>query len=267
MSSPNRPVDTWALGEAYDPYVGRWSRLVAEPFVDWLNIPAGSRCLDIGSGTGALTATLLKRAQPRSVIGVDASEGFVAYARSRITDPRAAFQVGNALALPFASGTFDAVVSGLVLNFVPDPAVLVSEMFRVTGNGGSVAAYVWDYAGDMQLMRIFWDVVIELDPDAIELDEGRRFLISQPQPLRDLFTENGLSDVVVRAIDIPTVFRDFDDYWLPFLGGQGPAPSYVMSLDEERRVAVRERLRTTLPTGPDGSIHLRARAWAVRGMS
>ena len=153
-----------------------------------------------------------------------------------------------------------------MLNFVPQPSRAVAEMQRLARVGGTVAAYVWDYAHQMQLMRSFWDAAVALDPAASMLDEGQRFPICQPEPLMQLFRTEGLREVEVRLIDIPTVFRDFDDYWSPFLGGQGPAPGYTMSLSEEQRRALRERLRATLPMAADGSIHLIARAWAVRGV-
>jgi SAM-dependent methyltransferase len=127
------------------------------------------------------------------------------------------------------------VVSGLVLNFVPDPALAAREMTRVARPGGRVAAYVWDYAGRMELIRHFWDAAAALDPAAAELDEGRRFGLCQPEPLGRLFRDAGLADVGVRPIEVATRFRDFDDYWDPFLGGQGPAPGYAMSLDEPGR--------------------------------
>ena len=138
-------------------------------------------------------------------------------------------------------------------------------MARAVRPRGVVAAYVWDYAGKMELMRYFWDAAIELDRAAFELDEGRRFPLCQPGPLTALFTQAGLRDVQVRSIDVPTRFRDFDDYWTPFLGGQAPAPGYAMSLNEERRGALRDRIRAKLPIASDGSIELIARAWAVRG--
>jgi SAM-dependent methyltransferase len=168
--------------------------------------------------------------------------------------------------LPFTDASFDGVVSGLVLNFIPQPEVALSEMTRVAKPGGRVAAYVWDYAGKMQLMRRFWDAAVELNPAAAELDEGRRFPLCQPGPLRALFSGAGLREVEVRAIDIPTPFRDFDDYWTPFLGGQGPAPGYAVSLSETSRAELRERIRARLPVAPDGSIALIARAWAVQGL-
>lgn len=264
MSEAER-TDVWASGAAYEPYVGRWSRQVAREFLSWLAVPPERRWLDVGCGTGALTEMILALAAPSQVDGVDASEGYVAYAREQVRDPRARFQVAEARALPSPADAYDAAVSGLVLNFVPEPERAVAEMARVARAGAPVAAYVWDYAGKMELMRHFWDAAVALDPAARELDEGRRFPICRPEPLAALFQKAGLDGVETRAIDVPTIFRDFDDYWSPFLGGQGPAAGYAMSLAEERRAALRERIRTRLPIGADGSIHLLARAWAVRG--
>ena len=264
-SSGSGPAEVWASGAAYEPYVGRWSRLVARELLSWLAVPPGSRWLDVGCGTGALSQTILELAAPRRVRGIDPSAGYVAYAREQVRDARASFAVGDARALPYADATSDAVVAGLVLNFVPDPGRAVAEMARVAQPGGGVAAYVWDYAGEMQLMRYFWDAAAALDPAARDLDEGDRFPLCRPEPLSALFRDAGLAGVATRAIDVPTHFRDFDDYWAPFLGGQGPAPGYAMSLSEERRAALRDRLRAALPVEPDGSIPLIARAWAVRG--
>jgi SAM-dependent methyltransferase len=260
-------LDPWAIGSAYEPYVGRWSRLVARDILAWLAVPPGRRWLDAGCGTGALADTILTLASPADVTGIDSSAGFITYARARIQDPRARFEVGDLQSLPFAASTFDVAVSGLVLNFVPDQPRAVAELARVVRPGSIVAAYLWDYAGAMQFMRHFWDVAAALDPAAAALDEGRRFPICQPEPLAALFSGAGMQDVTVRAVDVPTVFRNFDDFWSPFLGGQGPAPGYTMSLPEAARVELREQLRARLPNSPDGSIHLIARAWAVRGVT
>ena len=257
-------VETWARGDAYEPYVGRWSRLVAREFLAWLGGAPGGRWLDLGCGTGALTQTVLQAAAPRVVVGADSSLGFAAYAQAHTPDP-ARFAVADARTLPFAPGAFDAAVSGLVLNFVPQTERAVAEMARVVASGGMVAAYVWDYAGEIQLMRVFWDAAVALDPAARELDEGVRFPVCHPEPLAELFRGAGLREVETRAIDVPTVFQNFDDYWSPFLGGQGPAPGYAMSLSEERRAALRDRIQAALPIAADGSISLVARAWAVRG--
>jgi SAM-dependent methyltransferase len=255
----------WAAGKAYEPYVGRWSRLIARQFLAWLGAPAGMRWLDVGCGTGALSQTILKTASPSSVCGIDLSQNYIDYARERTADGRAQFDLGDAQALPYPDESYDVVVSGLALNFVPRPAVAVSEMVRVARGGAAVAIYVWDYAGEMQLMRYFWDAAGTLDPAAIELDEGRRFPLCHPNALAQLFQDSGLRNVEARAIDAPTVFHDFDDYWTPFLGGQGPAPSYAMSLSDDRRRELRELIRSRLPVHNDGTIHLIARARAVRG--
>ena len=258
-----RPAEVWAAGDAYEPYVGRWSRLVAREFVAWLGVAGGGAWLDVGCGTGALSQTVLEGADPAAVVGIGPSLGFLANARARPGLARLA--VADARPLPVADARVDAAVSGLVLNFVPDPAAAVAEMARVTRPGGRVAAYVWDYAGRMELIRRFWDAAVALDPAAAELDEGRRFGLCRPEPLAGLFRDAGLVEVAGRPIEVPTRFRDFDDYWTPFLGGQGPAPGYALALDEGRRAALREALRARLPVADDGSIALVARAWAVAG--
>jgi SAM-dependent methyltransferase len=259
------PRDVWGIGAGYDAYVGRWSRPVAAELLRWLDVPPGSSWLDVGCGTGTLVQAILDHAAPRAVLGLDRSAGFVAHARARVADPRVVFEVADAQALPVPDGAFDAVVSGLVLNFVPLPARMVAELARAARPRGAVALYVWDYAAGMQLIRRFWDAARTVDPAAAVLDEGTRFPVCDPEPLDELFTAAGLSAVETRAIDVPTRFRDFDDLWAPFLGGQGPAPAYVVSLPEDHRVALREALRRSLPLEANGSIALSARAWAVRG--
>jgi SAM-dependent methyltransferase len=243
--------DAWTAGEAYEEYVGRWSREVAARFVPWLDVPAGRRWLDVGCGTGALTSAA--RAAGGSVVGVDPSRAFVAGTRDVV--------VGDARTLPFVAGTFDAVVSGLALNFVPSPREAMAELKRVTAPGGTIAAYVWDYADGMAMMRHFWDAALELDPAAP--DEGARFPLCQPSALTELWRVAGLTGVQVRAIVVSTVFADFDAYWRPFLGGQGPAPGYLASLSPPARESLRSRLQARLP---ESDIRLTARAWAVRGM-
>ncbi|MGH3889679.1 MAG: class I SAM-dependent methyltransferase, partial [Pseudonocardiaceae bacterium] len=180
-------------------------------------------------------------------------------------DERFEVRVGSASAIPTADGEFDRVVSALVLNFVPDPLNAVVEMRRVARADGLIAGYVWDYAEGMGLIRAFWDAAVELDPAAADLDEGQRFRICQPEPLRQLFSTAGLTDISVGPLEVPTVFADFDDFWNPFLGGQAPAPGYCMTLPEDRRVALRENLRMRLPRDAAGTIRLTARAWAIRG--
>jgi len=255
--------DTWERGSPYEQYVGRWSRQVAPLFLSWLNIPGGRRWLDVGCGTGALCAAIIDRCSPSSVTGVEPSEGFIKTAKENLAG-RVALHQGSATAIPLGDESVDVVVSGLVLNFVPDQRAALVEMARVTGKSGTIAAYVWDYSGKMELMRHFWDAAAALDPDAAKMDEGVRFPLCRPEALEKLFASAGLEEIEVKAIDIPTLFADFDDYWQPFLGGQGPAPAYAMSLDEIARARLRDRIREHLPTESNGSISLTARAWAAR---
>jgi SAM-dependent methyltransferase len=258
----------FTVAPAYEAYIGRWSRPVAREFVQWLEVPARRRWLDVGCGTGALTEVIVEDGGARSVVGIDPSASFLQHALARSFETaEVQFLQGDALALPVGSVDFDAVVSGLVLNFVPEPTRMIGEMVRAARPGGTVALYVWDVStGGMELIARFWEAATAVDPDADTPDEAQRFKeLCAPEPLEALLTGAGLSDVAGRAIDTPTVFRDFDDYWTPFLGGQGPAPSYLASLPADRQDAIREKLRSRLPVSPDGTIRLNARAWAVRG--
>jgi SAM-dependent methyltransferase len=258
-------ADKWTDGDAYEMYVGRWSRKTGAKFLGWLDAPAGARWLDLGCGTGALTSEILRTCSPASVTGVEPSDGFLALARDQVRDKRAQFLQGPAETIPVADAAVDVAVSGLVLNFIPDKQKALAELMRCVAPSGTVAAYVWDYAGHVQFMRTFWDAAIDLDPEARDKDEGARFPVCHPARLKELFTAVGLSDVVTEPIDIPTPFTDFDDYWTPFLSGVAPAPGYCASLSETARERLKNRLAETLPTDPDGRILLAARAWAVRG--
>jgi SAM-dependent methyltransferase len=260
-----QPLESWGSGEAYEAYVGRWSRVVAAEFLPWVSVPGNRQWLDVGCGTGELSRAILAACTPASVIGIDRSEAYVQYARAHTNDACADFRVGDAQELPLPDESVDAAVSALVLNFVASPEKAAAEMCRVTRSGGVVGLYLWDYAEGMQFMRYFWDAVGDLDASARELDEGPRFPVCKPDALRQLLHGAGLREIDVRGIVIPTHFRDFHDFWNPFLGGQGPGPGYVQKLGAEAREALRERLRSKLPTGADGSIRLTARAWAARG--
>ena len=257
--------DLFADGEAYENYIGRWSRPVGHMFLDWLSQSPGLRWADIGCGTGALTETILKRAEPDWVVGVEPSESFLKAARTSIEDVRAKFMPGDAQSLPLEKHEVDVAVSGLVLNFVPDKKGALNEMRRVVKPGGTVAAYVWDYSGDMQLIWNFWEAATTLFPDGVEHDEGNQFPICRPDPLAELFSGVGLEAVETCSLDIPTVFADFDDYWSPFLKGQGPAGAFCASLSRKDQERLRAKLESTLPMDADGTIGLVARAWAVRG--
>ncbi|NPC55087.1 class I SAM-dependent methyltransferase [Caenimonas soli] len=255
--------DTWEQGDPYEQYVGRWSRQVAPRFLSWLNVPPHLRWLDVGCGTGALSAAILEDCSPLSVAGVEPSEGFLQKAKDQLAG-RVLLRRGTAEQIPLEDGVMDVVVSGLVLNFVPDGRAALREMARVAAPRGTIAAYVWDYSGKMELMRHFWDAAIEIDPAAAKADEGARFPLCRPDALEELFASAGLSGTEVTSIDITTPFASFDEYWRPFLGGQGPAPAYAMALDEKARVDLRDRIRARLPLRSDGSLSLIARSWAVR---
>ena len=257
--------DRWLAGDAYERYMGRWSRLLAGAFLDWLEAPPGGRWLDLGCGTGALTAGICARCEPLSVVACDPSEPFVLHARQALADARVSFVVAGAGTIPEVDGGFDVAVSGLVFNFLPDPAAAVRELRARLRPGGLAAFYVWDYAGRMEFLRAFWDEAVALDPACAPLDEGIRFPLCSAAGLAALIEAAGFGAVRTAPIEIATVFDSFDDYWAPFLSGTGPAPGYVASRSDAQRDALRERLRARLAPG-GGPVDLCARAWAVRGI-
>ena len=258
-------TDSWIDGNPYEQFMGRWSTPVAEKFLAWLDVPIGRKWLDVGCGTGSLTRLVLDHYQPSEIVGVDSSSEFIAHNQKLIKNSSARFIVGLAQSLELETDSVDAVISGLVLNFVPEPEKALAEMIRVTKPEGKIGIFLWDYADKMQMLRTFWDAAIELDSKAKELDEGGRFPLCQEERLESLVTEAGLREVDAKPIEVQTVFQSFDDYWNPFLGGIGPAGTYAMSLDPNDRQKLRDKLREILPVSNDGSISLIARAWAVKG--
>jgi SAM-dependent methyltransferase len=260
-------MNMWTAPDSYEGYVGRWSRATAPEFLAWLHVRHGARWVDVGCGTGETTRAILELTQPESVDGLDLSQSFINYARERTNDDRATFIVGDAQALPYADHGFDAAMAGLCLNAMPDHAGALAEMMRVVKPGGVVGVYVWDFDGKMQMLRTFWDTAEALDPGIEEanLNAVFHFDICKPEPLAALFQGVGLHDVEVRAIDTPTIFKDFDDFWIPFTLGDAPAQKYTVALSADRRALLRERLRTTLPVMGNGSIPLIARSWAAKG--
>jgi ubiquinone/menaquinone biosynthesis C-methylase UbiE len=255
--------DLWDSGDPYEYFMGRWSRQAGQLFVDWLSVITEKKWLDIGCGTGALSEAILNKGNPSELTAIDQSEGFVISAQERLGSS-AHCEVGNAMDLSYQDSKFDYVVSGLVLNFIPEPEKVLSEMKRVTAPGGTVAIYIWDYSGNMEFLKYFWDAVVDLDPSASELHEGTRFPNSTKKGLLRLFKQAKFTNTTVAPLVIETKFKDFDDYWKPFLGGQGPAPTYVLSLNESDRNRLRDYLYDHLPIQEDGSIPMIARVWAAK---
>jgi SAM-dependent methyltransferase len=257
--------DAWQAGNPYEAYMGRWSRDLAGHFVDWLGAADGLDWLDVGCGTGALSSAILARRNPASLVAIDQSEGFVATARAMAPDRRAEFRIGDAQALAMADSSRDVAVSALVLNFLSDKQKALVEMRRVTRPGGTVAFYVWDYpGGGVEFMHTFWSAAKTLDAAAQDLSEDKRFPFCTPDGLTTLARQSGLTQIDCMPITVPTLFRDFDDYWRPFTLGAGPAPGYCASLAPDLRQRLRDVLHGSLPRRPDGSISMTARAWAVR---
>jgi len=258
-------ADMFSESQAYDRFMGRWSRELAPHFVEFAGIGQHGAVLDVGSGTGELSLAVLATAEPAQVIGIDPSATYVDYARSRSTDTRVRFETGDGQALRFDDATFDATMSLLVLNFIPDPEKALGEMIRVTRPGGVVAAAVWDYDEGMEMLRVFWDAAVASNPAAADRDE-RRMRFAREGELGDLWRQAGLTDVVETPLVIAMRFESFDDFWSPFLAGQGPAGSYVMSLSDDGRSAIERRLRERLANEGTDEITLKGRAWAVRGI-
>lgn len=262
----SRTNDNWEAGDAYESYMGRWSRPLARSFIKWLAPSRRAHWLDVGCGTGALTSAICELADPASVLACDPSEPFIDHARKTVLDGRVSFAVAGAEDLPIGSGALDYIVSGLVLNFVANPGRAISCMIQRLRPMGEIAAYVWDYADGIEFLRRFWDEAVALDSTAADLDEGRRFPICHRDTLQALALGAGLRHVTVDALEIPTRFQDFKDFWTPFLRGTGPAPAYVACLSRDQRELLCERLAGGLTFNSDGSISLKARAWAVSGV-
>lgn len=260
----NKLKDNWKSGDPYEYFMGRWSKLMALEFLNWLNLPNHLSWLDIGCGTGALSEMIYQHSKPSHLTCIDPSEEFLAKTKEKLNN-KGEFLVGSVADIPREDYSIDVVVSGLALNFFPDLDSALTEMKRISKPGGFIAAYVWDYSDRMDLLRYFWDAAILIDPNSRNLDEGIRFPICHADNLRSVFQQAELSEVEVTKLDIATYFKDFDDYWNPFLGGQGPAPSYLASLSKSFQAQLKKEIYNKLPIEPDGSINLLGRAIAVMG--
>jgi SAM-dependent methyltransferase len=252
--------------EAYERFMGRWSRLVAPLFVEFAGIDDLGRTLDVGSGTGALAFTILERKPHCSVVGIDPSKEYVAYALSRNSfGARAAFEVGDAQRLRFADRSFENSVSLLVFNFIPDPLKALREVQRVTKVGGRVAAAVWDYGDGMRMLRAYWDAVARIDPKSESRDE-RHMPLCRSGELSRLWMQCGLKHVEERALGIVMRFENFQDFWDAFLLKQGPAGAYAAGLDRDHLQALRNEVKRTLGISMENlAFDLPARVWAARG--
>lgn len=265
-ATPGPQDAMFSAGDAYERFMGRWSRQLAPLLVRFAGVRDGDAILDIGSGTGALAAAAATAAPSSAILGVDPSAGYVAFAQGRHGSALVRFEVGDAQQLRLADARFDRTLSLLVLNFVPDSDKAMKEMVRVTRPGGVVAAAVWDYGEGMEMLRVFWDAAVALDP-AVDARDERHMPLCRWGELAGLWRSHGLGDVTEEPLTIESRFSSFDDYWSPFVQKQGPAGAYVAALSPDRREALRLRLRQRLlGEGPDRPIVLSARAWAVRGV-
>ncbi|MEZ5417220.1 MAG: methyltransferase domain-containing protein [Vicinamibacterales bacterium] len=252
--------------QAYERFMGRWSRSLAPRLARFAGVRDGDAVLDIGSGTGALTAAVAAMAPSSRVVGIDPAAPYVALAQSAQGTALVRFEVGDAQQMRFDRASFDRTLSLLVVNFIPDPRKALDEMRRVTRPGGTVAAAVWDYGEGMEMLRVFWDEAVARSPASDAKDE-RHMPLCRPGELAALWQAAGLRDVVEEGVAVETPFTSFDDFWQPFLGKQGPAGAYTASLTEEAREALRLRLRRRLlGDGPDKPLAMHARAWVVRGV-
>jgi SAM-dependent methyltransferase len=266
VSSDGHQDPIFSEAQAYERFMGRWSRQLAPLLVRFAGTRDGEDVLDIGAGTGALAAAVAAAAPKSRVVGIDPSAPYVGLAQGRHGGPLIRFEAGDAQQLRFPDAAFDRTLSLLAVNFIPDPAKAVGEMKRVTRPGGTVAAAVWDYGEGMEMLRVFWDEAVALEPGSDARDE-RHMRFCRRGELGGLWRGGGLKDVNEEGLTIETRFSSFDDYWAPFLAKQGPAGAYVASLAETDRTALRTRIRKRLlGDGPDRPFALKARAWTVRGV-
>lgn len=256
---------TWSDPAGYESYVGRWSRVIAPSFLTWLSAPRGHRWLDVGCGTGALTEAVLRFADPISVQSIDAAQPYLRAAQRALTDQRVTFEVGDATALPYQPSSCDVVVSGLLLNFL-DADRAIAEQCRVATPGGLIGAYVWDYAGEYELVRRFWDVAKTVDDSAAAHDPAIRFPICNVKALADLLARHRLRHIRSTRLVAAAQFGDFADYWSALDARQGSLASYLSGLASNTREAIRRRLAEALETSHSPAVRLKLSALAVAGL-
>jgi SAM-dependent methyltransferase len=254
-------------GAAYEYWLGRWARRLAERFLDFAAFPHEGDMLDVGCGTGALAFAMAERWPGRGVIGIDIAPRFVEYARARRPGETPILEVADACALPYRTGQFIGAAAQLVLMFIPRPELALYEMKRVVRSGGTVAAALWDFRGGLIFQRMLWDTASAIDPGAATTrDQIFANPLVLPEGLLDLFRNAGLSNVERGSLTIRMDFADFEDYWQPFQGGQGPVGRYFAELAPDLKGRIKHAVRDAYCSGaPDGARSLTATAWAVKG--
>ncbi|MGE0872059.1 MAG: trans-aconitate 2-methyltransferase [Kofleriaceae bacterium] len=256
-----RGAATFQVGATtYDRHVGRYSDALAVAHVEAAQVVPGNHALDVGCGPGAFTRALVARVGAGNVCAVDPSPSFAEACRSRA--PGVDVRIGAAEQLPAFGQPFDVVGSQLVINFMTDPEAGVQAMAAAARPGGTVTSVVWDYAGEMWMLRRFWDAALDLDPDAP--DEGKTMRNCTPDELANLWKRCGLTRVDVHALVVEAAYHDFDDYWAPFPSGLAPSGAYCAALPSDRQDALRQQCYCRLGS-PPGGFTLTARAWFVRG--
>ena len=257
----------FTVAEAYENDMGRWSKLLAPLFVEFVGVREGDRVLDVGCGTGSLAETVTRITGASKIVGVDPSKSFIDFARTHKAAARVTFELGDAQSLPYPDASFDRCLALLILNFIPDVPKAAAEMRRVTRGGGVMGAAMWDNAGGNELNRCLWKAAMELGLK-LEGSAERGGAYASPDALKTLWVSAGLTSIDVTDLTFPCEFSSFDEMWLRrYLEGQGPGAAYVMGLSEDQREALRQRLRQNiLSARPDGPFSLTAKAWAVRGI-
>lgn len=254
------------VAEAYEAMMGRWSRQLAPLFVEFVGVRDGEIVLDVGCGTGSLSATLARLTRASKIVGIDPSSGFIEYARTQVADPRVTFEVGDAQKLPYSDASFDRCMALLAVDHIPDARKATLEMRRVTKTAGVVATTMWDRSRANELDTCFWDAAAAIDPNA-NGTAGRPGSYGSAEALSELWIGVGLTDIEVSGVTVPCHVSSFDDLWQPYLRSQGATGAFMAGLSADRREALRKVMQqNVLGDGADGPFTLKAKAWAVKGI-